>query len=70
MAVLIFFSTFHKKLAHKNAKNMMHALSHAELFTTEMRKLVEKVVESCMECKIFWEIPDEAKDDVTKGFKY
>ena len=44
-----FLSKFHKKMAHKNPKNMLHALSQAKLITPDTRKLVDKVVESCVE---------------------
>ena len=48
-----FLSKFHKKYAHKNLDNMMHALSQAELVTPGTRRVVKTVIENCIECKKF-----------------
>ena len=44
---------FHRGSGHKSFKNMMHALSQADMVTPETRKVVKAVVDKCKVCKKF-----------------
>ena len=48
-----YLTRFHKGSGHKSAKNMMHALSQAEMVSPNTRRVVKDVISRCKECKKF-----------------
>ena len=61
-----YLTRFHKGSGHKSEKNMMHALSQAEMVSPNTRRVVKDVISRCKECKKFGKSLPKPKTTVPK----